>query len=195
TTTTDREAIRLMRQHGILSMATWVVGFEDEGFRDLWRGLRQLLAYDPDQIQALYVTPHRWTPFFRIARDRTVIQTDARLWDYKHQVLQMSRLKPWMLFVSVKLIEVMVQSRPKALARILLHPDPEQRHSMRWYTKMGRRVWFHEVWDFFVRDRRIEDGPSLAAFWGAPQDEEEESMTVGRIHGRPLAESGTAVLG
>jgi anaerobic magnesium-protoporphyrin IX monomethyl ester cyclase len=28
-TTTDREAIRLMRLHGILSMATWVVGFEE----------------------------------------------------------------------------------------------------------------------------------------------------------------------
>ena len=69
-TKSDREAIRLLREHGILSMATWVVGFEDEGLSDLWRGFRQLLAYDPDQIQALYVTPHRWTPFFRIARDR-----------------------------------------------------------------------------------------------------------------------------
>jgi anaerobic magnesium-protoporphyrin IX monomethyl ester cyclase len=48
---TDREAIRLMRQHGILSMATWVVGFEEETDRDHWRGLRQLLSYDPDQIQ------------------------------------------------------------------------------------------------------------------------------------------------
>ena len=27
-TSTDREAIRLLRQHDILSMATWVVGFE-----------------------------------------------------------------------------------------------------------------------------------------------------------------------
>ena len=68
TTTTDREAIRLLRQHGILSMATWVVGFEEETDRDFWRGFRQLLAYDPDQIQALYVTPHRWTPFFRLGR-------------------------------------------------------------------------------------------------------------------------------
>ena len=75
-TKSDREAIRLLRQHGILSMATWVAGFEEEGFSDLWRGFRQLIAYDPDQIQALYVTPHRWTPFFRIASDRTVIQTD-----------------------------------------------------------------------------------------------------------------------
>jgi len=48
------------------------------------------------------VAPHRWTPFFRIARDRQVIQEDARLWDYKHQVLA-TRLKPWMLFFSVKL--------------------------------------------------------------------------------------------
>ncbi|MBZ9815674.1 magnesium-protoporphyrin IX monomethyl ester anaerobic oxidative cyclase [Mesorhizobium sp. CA7] len=179
-TKSDREAIRLLRRHGILSMATWVAGFEDETLRDLWRGFRQLIAYDPDQIQALYVTPHRWTPFFRIAKDRKVIQQDVRLWDYKHQVLHMTRLKPWMLFFAVKLIEVAVQSRPKALARILFHPDPEQRHSMRWYTKMGRRVWFREVWGFLVRDGRITDGPTLAEFWGAPQDAEEESMIVGR---------------
>ncbi|RVD43416.1 magnesium-protoporphyrin IX monomethyl ester anaerobic oxidative cyclase [Mesorhizobium sp. M4B.F.Ca.ET.019.03.1.1] len=191
-TASDREAIRLLRQHGILSMATWVAGFEDEGFRDLWRGFRQLIAYDPDQIQALYVTPHRWTPFFRIAKDRTVIQSEVRLWDYKHQVLRMTRLKPWMLFFSVKLIELAVQSRPKALARILFHRDPEQRHSMRWYTKMGRRVWFREVWGFLARDRRVTDGPTLAEFWGAPQDAEEESMVVMRPPRKP-AEATVAI--
>ncbi|RWB55694.1 magnesium-protoporphyrin IX monomethyl ester anaerobic oxidative cyclase [Mesorhizobium sp.] len=186
-TKSDREAIRLLRRHGILSMATWVAGFEDEGFRDLWRGFRQLIAYDPDQLQALYVTPHRWTPFFRIAKDRKVIQRDVRLWDYKHQVLHMTRLKPWMLFFAVKLIELAVQSRPKALARILFHPDPEQRHSMRWYTKMGRRVWFREVWGFLVRDRRVTDGPTLAEFWGAPQDAEEESMIFRHTTRKPAA--------
>jgi anaerobic magnesium-protoporphyrin IX monomethyl ester cyclase len=176
----DREAIRLLRKHGILSLATWVAGFEEEGFADLWRGFRQLIAYDPDQIQALYVTPHRWTPFFRIAKDRTVIQTDTRLWDYKHQVLATRRLKPWMLFFAVKLIEVAVQTRPRAIARVLFHPDPEQRHSMRWYTRMGRRVWFREVWQFLFSDRRISTGPTLAEFWGAPQDAEEESMVAVR---------------
>ena len=114
-----------------------------------------------------------------------MIQKDIRLWDYKHQVLHMTRLKPWMLFFCVKLIELAVQSRAKALARILFHPDPEQRHSMRWYTKMGRRVWFREVWGFLVRDRRMTDGPTLAEFWGAPQDAEEESMFVGRPGRRP----------
>src|SRR5216684_3874296 len=68
-TAIDRQAIRLMRRHGILSMATWVVGFEEETDRDHWRGLRQLLSYDPDQIQMLYVTPHRWTPYFKLAAD------------------------------------------------------------------------------------------------------------------------------
>ncbi|MBL9128169.1 MAG: cobalamin-dependent protein, partial [Verrucomicrobiales bacterium] len=43
----DREAIRLLRRHGIISMAAWVAGFADEGDADYARTLRQLLAYDP----------------------------------------------------------------------------------------------------------------------------------------------------
>src|SRR3712207_9585345 len=93
-TATDREAIRLLRRHGILSMATWVVGFEEETDRDHWRGLRQLLSYDPDQIQMLYVTPHRWTPYFRVAAERRGIQTDRRRWDYKHQGLATRPIPP-----------------------------------------------------------------------------------------------------
>lgn len=46
---------------------------------------------------------------------------------------------------------------------------------------MGRRVWFREVWGFLVRDRRLKHGPTLAEFWGSPQDEEEESMVVERL--------------
>jgi hypothetical protein len=63
-TADDREAIRLSRLHGIVSMATWVIGFKEETDADHWRGLRQLLSYDPDHIQLLYVTPPRWTPYF-----------------------------------------------------------------------------------------------------------------------------------
>ncbi|WP_064693601.1 magnesium-protoporphyrin IX monomethyl ester anaerobic oxidative cyclase [Rhizobium aegyptiacum] len=183
---TDREAIRLLRQHDILSMATWVVGFEEEKLSDLWRGFRQLLSYDPDQIQALYVTPHRWTPFFRIARDRQVIETDIRKWDYKHQVLKMRYLNPVVLVACVKLIEVAVQARPKALMRILFHRDRKQRHSMRWYTQMGRRVWFHEILEFLFRRRHLKNGPTLESFWGAPQDAEEESMLRPQRHMKGL---------
>jgi anaerobic magnesium-protoporphyrin IX monomethyl ester cyclase len=186
-TATDREAIRLMRRHGILSMATWVVGFEDETDRDLVRGLRQLISYDPDQIQALYLTPHRWTPFFRIAAGRRVIQTDQRRWDYKHQVLATRHMAPWRLILWVKVIEAVVQLRPRALWRVLAHRDRKLRHAMRWYTRMGRRVWLHEIWNFLFRDRRLAYGPTLVEFWGAPQDAEEEAM-----HVRNRAEPGRA---
>jgi anaerobic magnesium-protoporphyrin IX monomethyl ester cyclase len=47
---------------------------------------------------------------------------------------------------------------------------------------MGRRVWFHEIRRFLVGERRVTDGPSVAAFWGAPQDGE-EAMRVGRRWG------------
>lgn len=44
----DREAIHLLRQHGILSLVTWVTDFEEVTDRDFVRSLRQLLLYDPD---------------------------------------------------------------------------------------------------------------------------------------------------
>ena len=176
TTASDREAIRLLRQHDILSMATWVVGFEDESDRDLWRGLRQLLSYDPDQIQSLYVTPHRWTPYFRIAAGRRVIQPDKRRWDYKHQVLATRHMPPWRVLLWVKVIEAVVQLRPRSLRRVLAHRDPDIRRAMRWYYRIGRRVWPYELWNFVFRDRRLTDGPTLREFWGAPQDAEEEAM-------------------
>jgi anaerobic magnesium-protoporphyrin IX monomethyl ester cyclase len=176
-TSTDREAIRLLRKNGILSMATWVVGFEEETDRDHWRGLRQLLSYDPDQIQMLYVTPHRWTPYFRLAANRTVIQTDRRRWDYKHQVLATRHMSPWRVLLWFKFTEMVVQSRPKALYRIFLHPDKGLRHAMRWYTQMGRRVWPYEIINFF-RDPLMRKGPSVAEFWGNPQDAEEEASIV-----------------
>lgn len=166
-TTTDREAIRLLRQHDILSMATWVVGFEEERPRDLLHGLKQILAYDPDQIQVLYVTPHRWTPFFEEARDRQVVQLDQRRWDYKHQVLATRYLKPWQLLALVKALEVAAQARPKAIWRVLAHADPIARHGMRWYTRMGRRVWLHELRRFLL-EPRVTDGPTLEAHWGEP---------------------------
>lgn len=179
TSTTDREAIRLMRRHGILSMATWVVGFEEETDRNHWRGLRQLLSYDPDQIQMLYVTPHRWTPYFKLAAGRRVIQTDKRRWDYKHQVLATRHMPPWRVLLWFKFTEMVLQCRPKALVRVLFHRDAGLRHAMRWYTRMGRRVWPYEILNF-LRDHRLNDGPTIGRFWGEPQEAEEESMSAAR---------------
>lgn len=162
----DQQAIRLLRQHGILSMATYVVGFDEQTDRDYWRSLRHLLRYDPDQIQLLYVTPHRWTPYFDTVATQRVIQTDVRKWDYKHQVLATSRVPPWRVLLWVKAIEVIMQMRPRALCRSLFHPDRRVLHGMRWYVKMGRRVWFREILEFLFGAPRTTTGPDLADFWG-----------------------------
>ena len=191
TTTTDREAIRLLRQAGILSLVSFVSGFEEERDSDYWRALRQLIAYDPDQIIALYVTPHRWTPFFTTARDRRVVQTDQRRWDYRHQVLATRHMPAWRTFLWVKAIELIVQGRPKALWRTYCNPDPHHAHGMRWYARVGRRVWLHEVWAFLFRDRRNTAGPTLAGFWGASQATEEEVLQVTR---RPRRSSSVPAL-
>jgi len=145
-TSKDRQAIQLMRQHKMLSMATWVVGFEEERDIDYWRTLKQLISYDPDQIQSVYVTPHRWTPFFREAETRYVIQSDQTKWDYKHQVLATRHIPPWRVFIWVKAIEFIVQSRPKAIWRLLTYPDAKIRHAT-------------------VKD-----------FWGETQEAEEEAL-------------------
>ncbi len=177
TTKTDREAIRLLRKHGMLSLMSCVFGFNEERDRDYWRTFRQILAYDPDQIITLFVTPHRWTPYFAQEKDRAIIQLDQKRWDYKHQVLASRHMPAWRSFLWVKLIEVLVQTRPRALFRTYLHPDRAARHGMRWYARIGRRVWLHEFWTFLTRDTRITNGPTLEQFWGAPQVAEQEALS------------------
>jgi len=160
----DREAIRLLRKHGIISMAAWVAGFAQEKDADYWRTLRQLLSYDPDQIQALYATPHSWTPFALQEGKRRVVQTDLSRWDYKHQVMESIYVPNWRVLLWVKLIEVVCQTRPRSLFRLLAHPERRFRAGMRWYSNIGRRVWPYEIWHWLFRDRRTSEGPTLAQF-------------------------------
>ncbi len=161
----DRQAIQLLRQHGMIGLCTFAVGFEEETDADYWRLLRHLLAYDPDQVMSIYATPHRWTPFFAASAGRRVLTEDLRLWDYKHQVLETPCVPAWRVFLWVKLIEAMLQLRPKALWRVYGQRDPELRHAMRWYTAMGRRVWLHEWRDYLTR--RARPGKTAAQLLGA----------------------------
>ena len=163
----DRQAIRLLRQNGMIGLCTFAVGFEEETDADYWRLLRHLLAYDPDQVMSVYATPHRWTPFHRQSAHRRVIRKDLRFWDYKHQVLETPRVPAWRVFLWVKLIEATLQLRPRALARAWLQPDPTLRHAQRWYTRMGARVWLSEFRDALLHHAR--PGPTVAEFWGQEQ--------------------------
>jgi anaerobic magnesium-protoporphyrin IX monomethyl ester cyclase len=172
----DRKAIQLLRKHEILSMATYVVGFEEETDSDYLRGLKQLLSYDADQIQMLYITPHRWTLYYRTAARRKVIQTDIRKWDYKHQVLATQNMPAWRVLFWVKFMEAVMQLRPRSLWRLFAHRDRAIRAAQRWYYCIGRKVWFHEVWSFFFRDRQQKNGPTLEDFWGESQEREQYAM-------------------
>jgi anaerobic magnesium-protoporphyrin IX monomethyl ester cyclase len=164
--TTDREAVRLLQRHGIIALVTYAVGFEEESDQDYWRSLRQLLALDADQISVVYATPHRWTEFYQESAHRRVIQLDRRWWDYKHQVLEVRRVPAWRVFCWVKLIEAVVQLRPKALWRTWVHPDRRLRAAMRWYGGLGRNVWPKEIRNYLFRERRTRCGPTVAEFWG-----------------------------
>ncbi|WP_137110313.1 magnesium-protoporphyrin IX monomethyl ester anaerobic oxidative cyclase [Rhodobacter sp. SY28-1] len=163
----DRQAIQLLRQHKMIGLCTFGVGFEEETDADYWRLLRHLLAYDPDQVMSVFATPHRWTPFHGQSAHRRVIRTDLRFWDYKHQVLETPRVPAWRVFLWVKLIEACLQLRPKALWRALMQPDPTLRHAQRWYSRMGARVWLHEIRDAILS--RTRPGPTVGAFWGQDQ--------------------------
>ncbi|PCJ64650.1 MAG: magnesium-protoporphyrin IX monomethyl ester anaerobic oxidative cyclase [Bacteroidetes bacterium] len=165
TVSKDREAIQLLRKHNILSMATYVVGFGEETSRDFYNSLRQLLAYDPDQVQMLYVTPHKWTPYYDDVKDAEIILTDQRKWDYKHQVLKTKHLKPWMVILYVKFMEVIMQTRPKALKRLLFHKEARIRSAMRWYTSIGRRVWMWELYQFFFVTKLTKEHIKMSSFW------------------------------
>lgn len=161
----DKEAIQLLRKHNILSMATYVVGFGDEKSKDFYNSLRQLLSYDPDQVQLLYVTPHKWTPYFEDVKEKEIILEDQRKWDYKHQVIKTNYLKPWMVILYVKLIELVMQTRPSALIRLFFHKDARLRSAMRWYTRIGRRVWFWELYQFFFVTKLTTEKVKMKDFW------------------------------
>jgi anaerobic magnesium-protoporphyrin IX monomethyl ester cyclase len=147
---------------------------------DYWRSFRHLLSYDPDQVQLLYATPHRWTPFYGTVENRRVIQADTTKWDYKHQVLETPGVAPWRVFLWFKTIEVLVQARPRVLLRLLFHRDPAYRHAMRWYTKIGRRVWFHEWFEFLFRTKHETNGPLLVEFIGPMFTDREYALALGR---------------
>lgn len=160
----DMEAIQLLRKHNILSMATLVVGFGEEKTSDFYYYFKQLLHYDPDQIQLLYATPHRWTPYFEEVKDQKIINLDQTQWDYKHQILESNHLKPITILIYVKLIEVLMQTRPKALIRLFFHKDKRLRKAMKWYSTIGKRVWFFEIYSYFKNFKNEKSKP-LIEFW------------------------------
>jgi anaerobic magnesium-protoporphyrin IX monomethyl ester cyclase len=63
------------------------------------------------------------------------------------------------------LIELMLQTRPKAIFRWLFHKDKKLRKAMSWYNNIGKRVWLYEWIQFFFHDNITRRPIPITEFW------------------------------
>jgi anaerobic magnesium-protoporphyrin IX monomethyl ester cyclase len=155
----DIQACRLLKQHGIFSVLGHIVGFGEETSATM-RGVQARLAlYEGDWLNAMYVTPHDWTPFGQAARRRDLVEPDQRKWDYRHQVLAQKYLEPWQLFAWVKWIELWFHLRPSRLWGALRSLDRFRRRQLLWVLCHIGMVWLGEVLEF-LHNRVLKGRPS-----------------------------------
>jgi anaerobic magnesium-protoporphyrin IX monomethyl ester cyclase len=141
------QAVRLLRRHQIMSIVDYIVGIKEETPRSLWRGLRGLLHYDGDLVNALYMTPHAWTPYGRSVTDSAIIEPDLHRWDYRHQVIGVKHLSPTQLFVGVKIVEACYHLHPRRLVRLFSASDPAMRRQLRFSFRHTGAVFWHEIYE------------------------------------------------
>jgi len=144
----DYRAIRLLREHQIYSIMGHIVGFEDETRADFRTAYEQLCLYDGDYLNAMYVTPHRWTSFAEESRSRQIVQLDLSKWDYRHQVFKQKHLRPWQLLLAVKWLELRYHVRPKRMLRLLTERHPFRRRQLWWNLLHTSVVWCGEILAF-----------------------------------------------
>ena len=168
-------AVQLLRRHGIMSIVDYIFGIEDETPRTLWRGFRGLLHYDGDFVNALFMTPHAWTPFGRAVQGMPIVEPDLHKWDYRHQILGVKHLTPGQLFLAVKLVELGYHLHPRRLWRLLAVRDPRLRRQLRYSFTHTAGVFWAEVQErlrasLHARRRRavaapaVEEVPATPAF-------------------------------
>jgi anaerobic magnesium-protoporphyrin IX monomethyl ester cyclase len=151
TTRVDFQACRLLKEHGIFSIIGHIVGFGEEDGSSFRTSLRQLRLYGGDYLNAMYATPHAWTPFASEVRGRPVVEPDQGRWDYRHQVLAHRTLRPWRLFLAVKWLELRFHLTPRRLWALVGGSDRLRRRQRRWIFGHIAMVWIAEVVEFVLR--------------------------------------------
>lgn len=154
----SREAVRLLRENHIISLTNLIYGLHDETWRTVRQTFKRLLVLDSDIFNACYVTPLPWTRLGRETRPQQVVQPDIRRWTYRNQILETPNLRPWQLFVLVKLSEFAFHLRPRLLARTLFSPDRRYRRIMRHYYLNGLRVLLVEIGQFLFGSPLVQPG-------------------------------------
>jgi anaerobic magnesium-protoporphyrin IX monomethyl ester cyclase len=141
----DLQACQLLRRQRIFSILGHIVGLQDETPSTFRTAFSQLSLYDGDYLNAMYVTPHDWTPLGIGASTRPIVETDQRLWDYRHQVLGQQHLSPARLLLMVKWLELRFHLRPQRLYRILKTRSALHRHQWLWCLLHIGMVWILEL--------------------------------------------------
>jgi anaerobic magnesium-protoporphyrin IX monomethyl ester cyclase len=149
----DFLACQLLKQNGIFSILGHIVGLrDDETWRTFRESLRNLMRYDGDYLNAMYVTPHDWTPMGLAAlATQRVVEPDLSRWDYRHQVLAQRHMTPWQVLLAVKWMELRFHLRPSRIRRILFMRDRATRKQLWWTARHTGMVWLAELVAFFVR--------------------------------------------
>jgi anaerobic magnesium-protoporphyrin IX monomethyl ester cyclase len=166
----SKQAVRLLRQHHIISLVNIIYGLEDESLATVKTKLKKLYELDPDILNAVYLTPHFWTTMGRATHPDHIIQSDQSRWTYRNQVINTPHLSPGNLFWSVKLTEALFHLRPIALARLFWGGDNTVRRILRSSLAVGLRVVLAEISEFwfattFSPQKRLVDHPGHSALW------------------------------
>ncbi len=154
TTRHDLQACRLLKENGIFSIIGHIVGLQDETPATLRAARQQLRAYDGDWLNAMYMTPHDWTPLGKQVVQGRAIEPDLRKWDYRHQVVEQRQMSRGQIFLHVKWMELVFHLRPRRLLAALFAPDRFRRRQSRWVMVHIGLVWLAEIVEFVASTAR-----------------------------------------
>ena len=180
----SKEAVRLLRENNIISLTNIIYGLEEESWKTIFEKFKGLLELDSDILNAMYLTPHFWTAQGKSTQPERVIQLDQDKWSYRNQVLATRYLKPFELFLGVKLTEILFHLRPRALKRLLIGKDRRYLQIMRHSMWVGIKVVLAEIVEFFFETKFSPQG-SMQSLHGTQNSVPLENLEL-ELPGRAL---------
>jgi anaerobic magnesium-protoporphyrin IX monomethyl ester cyclase len=150
TTRHDFQACQLLKRNGIFAIIAHIIGLQDETPATFRAARRQLSVYDGDMLNAMYMTPHDWTPLGKRALQGKVLEPDQSKWDYRHQVIEQRHMSAMQIFLHTKWLELWFHLRPRRLLRAIFERDRFRRRQQRWVVMHIGLVWVMEIAEFFA---------------------------------------------
>ncbi|HSM70258.1 MAG TPA: radical SAM protein, partial [Anaerolineales bacterium] len=154
----SKEAVRILHKHNIVSLTNIIYGLEQESWGTMREKFVNLHELDSDILNACYIMPHFWTAQGKSVNPSDIIQEDLDKWSYRNQVVDTPFLRPFELFLGVKLTEIFFHLRPRAWMRILFSKDKNYRQIMRYSMWHGITVVVAEIIEFIFHIRFVKRG-------------------------------------